>query len=233
MKVSMQSALIELTLKSDFVSQFVVFLLIFMSVICWTIFFYKLFEFKYKTKKLTSLLKILKEVKNFRDLSLIYRTAEDSVDQSIVQVHVESLSRILKQDVYSIDIKLLNDERLELLRSFVDQKVNDISNNLETYLSFLSVSGAVSPLLGLFGTIWGLIHSFVSISYQKTADIAAVAPGIAEALITTLAGLIVAIPAMIMFHYLVGRIRHINTLLDDIVILIENIIKTEKNFEVL
>ncbi len=64
-------------------------------------------------------------------------------------------------------------------------------------------------MLGLFGTVWGLVHAFVSISQKQSADIATVAPGIAEALITTLAGLMVAIPALVMFVYL-------NTMVKDI-----------------
>jgi biopolymer transport protein ExbB/TolQ len=66
-------------------------------------------------------------------------------------------------------------------------------------------------LLGLFGTVWGLIHAFIRISEKQAADITVVAPGIAEALITTLAGLIVAIPALIMYNYLIVRVRHIET----------------------
>ena len=62
-------------------------------------------------------------------------------------------------------------------------------------------------MIGLFGTVWGLMHSFMSIAQKHTADIVTVAPGIAEALLTTLAGLMVAIPALIMYHYLTHRVR--------------------------
>ena len=58
-----------------------------------------------------------------------------------------------------------------------------------------------------FGTVWGLIHAFMGIAQQKSADISAVAPGIAEALITTLGGLIIAIPALVMFNYLTSEVR--------------------------
>ena len=77
----------------------------------------------------------------------------------------------------------------------------------EEYIAILSSSAAVAPLLGLFGTVWGLVHSFMRISETQVADIATIAPGIAEALITTLAGLIVAIPALIMFNYLHTKTR--------------------------
>jgi biopolymer transport protein ExbB/TolQ len=57
--------------------------------------------------------------------------------------------------------------------------------------------------------VWGLVHSFISISETQVANITTIAPGIAEALITTLAGLIIAIPALIMFNYLQTHIRHL------------------------
>jgi biopolymer transport protein ExbB/TolQ len=78
-----------------------------------------------------------------------------------------------------------------------------------SYLNILSVNAAVSPLIGLFGTVWGLMHSFMSISERQTADIVTTAPGIAEALITTLAGLMVAIPMLIMFNFLQTRVAHL------------------------
>ena len=73
----------------------------------------------------------------------------------------------------------------------------------EAYVPILSSCAAVAPLLGLFGTVWGLIHAFLQISQTQVADLATVAPGISEALITTLAGLMVAIPALIMYNYLI------------------------------
>ena len=85
-------------------------------------------------------------------------------------------------------------------------------------LSILSTSAAVSPLLGLFGTVWGLIHAFIRISERQSADIATVAPGIAEALITTLTGLAVAVPSLIMFNYCrsqVGKIEQMFLTLSD------------------
>jgi len=87
--------------------------------------------------------------------------------------------------------------------------IDDIIYHEESLLWVLSTCAGASTLLGLFGTIWGLVHAFLSISEKQAADIATVAPGIAEALITTLAGLIVAIPALIMYNYLTMQVRRI------------------------
>jgi biopolymer transport protein TolQ len=89
------------------------------------------------------------------------------------------------------------------------QTIDDMLHQEESYLPFISTCGGVATLLGLFGTIWGLVHSFVRISELQSADIATVAPGIAEALITTLVGLMVAIPAVVMFNYLSVQVRDV------------------------
>src|SRR5207253_6860426 len=97
----------------------------------------------------------------------------------------------------------------ELLEKNIDSSIETVLTQNEEYLAILSSSAAVGPLLGLFGTVWGLVHAFIRISETQVADIATIAPGIAEALITTLAGLMVAIPALIMFNYLQTKIRSI------------------------
>ena len=71
---------------------------------------------------------------------------------------------------------------------------------LETHLSFLATVGSTSPYVGLLGTVWGIMNSFLSLAAMKQATIAVVAPGIAEALVATAAGLLAAIPAVIAYN---------------------------------
>src|SRR5690606_37870661 len=77
----------------------------------------------------------------------------------------------------------LTEHELELLQQRVEQTIDDIVHREESYLPLLSSTAAVAPLLGLFGTVWGLVHAFMSISATQQADIATIAPGIAEALV--------------------------------------------------
>lgn len=79
---------------------------------------------------------------------------------------------------------------------------------LETKMTFLATTGSVAPLLGLFGTIWGVMDSFAAIGATQSTNIAAVAPGIAEALLTTAVGLIAAIPALIAYNKFSHDIDH-------------------------
>ncbi len=78
---------------------------------------------------------------------------------------------------------------------------------LTRHLSFLATCGNTSPFIGLFGTVWGIMTSFHSIGLTGAASLATVAPGIAEALIATAAGLAAAIPAVVAYNYFLGRVR--------------------------
>jgi len=82
-------------------------------------------------------------------------------------------------------------------------------------LDFLATTGSTAPFIGLFGTVWGIMTSFSTIGLQGSASIGGVAPGIAEALIATAAGLIAAIPAVIFYNYLSDKIRLFTSDLDD------------------
>ena len=121
--------------------------------------------------------------------------------------------------------KKLTLEEIEYLDLIINQSIDELMLEGETYLPVLSTSGAVATLVGLFGTVWGLIHAFINISQEKSADISVVAPGIAEALITTLAGLIVAIPALIAFYYLSNELRKIEQQLCHLSQIYMNILK--------
>jgi len=85
---------------------------------------------------------------------------------------------------------------------------------LEKWMSWLATTGSVSPFIGLFGTVWGVMDAFSGLGDAGAASLRAVAPGIAEALITTAAGLFAAIPAVIAYNYYVGGIRGVAARMD-------------------
>jgi biopolymer transport protein TolQ len=86
---------------------------------------------------------------------------------------------------------------------------------LEKNLSWLATTGAVTPFIGLLGTVVGIINAFAGLGFEKTASIQAVAPGISEALIATAAGLFAAIPAVIAYNYFINEIKAIASDMDD------------------
>jgi biopolymer transport protein TolQ len=99
----------------------------------------------------------------------------------------------------------------------MDQTVSDKILKLEEKMSFLATAVSVSPLLGLFGTVWGVMMAFIAMAVGGKADIANMAPGISGALITTVAGLVVAIPSSIGYNYLTKYIKQIVVFMDSFV----------------
>ena len=99
---------------------------------------------------------------------------------------------------------------------------------LEKRLSFLASTASVSPFIGLFGTVWGIMNAFGEIGRQGSASLAVVAPGISEALITTAAGLFAAIPAALFFNYFSDRVKALSATMDDFAM--EFISMVERNF---
>ncbi len=88
-------------------------------------------------------------------------------------------------------------------------------DSLSRSLSFLATCGNTAPFIGLFGTVWGIMTSFHNIGLKGSASLATVAPGIAEALIATAAGLAAAIPAVMAYNYFLGQVRRLESELAD------------------
>ena len=99
---------------------------------------------------------------------------------------------------------------------------------LERHLAFLASTGSVSPYVGLFGTVWGIMHAFRSLANVQQATLAQVAPGIAEALVATAAGLFAAIPAVYFYNQFTNRVKHFAADMDDFSLEFLNI--AERNF---
>jgi biopolymer transport protein TolQ len=99
---------------------------------------------------------------------------------------------------------------------------------LDRRLSFLATTASVSPFVGLFGTVWGIMDAFGDIGRMGSANLAVVAPGISEALITTAMGLLAAIPAAVAFNLFSSRVKVLNAMMDDFALEFLNIV--ERNF---
>lgn len=96
---------------------------------------------------------------------------------------------------------------LSYLDRFLESKVIGVVAEWESYLIFLATTATISPFLGLLGTVWGIMSSFLSMGVRGSANLYVVGPGIAEALITTIFGLGAAIPAVVGYNYIVRVIR--------------------------
>jgi biopolymer transport protein TolQ len=105
------------------------------------------------------------------------------------------------------DVRGLSPAQLEVLRIVLEKEEGEERDGLAGGIQWLAIIATVSPLLGLLGTVLGVMHSFLGVVQAGSTNIAAVAPGVAEALVTTAAGLVVAIPAAMAYNYLNGRLN--------------------------
>lgn len=204
----MGNALWQLIAQSDMVSKLVLVILLIMSIICWAIFFYKLVLVNAKKKQLSSAIAHMKGIANLEQASLVAANFSGTMPGFFLSRAIAFVREITQENM-AAHRATLSDQQWDLLQEHGMQTIDDMIYHEDSYLSLISTSGAVATLLGLFGTIWGLIHSFVRISELKSADILTVAPGIAEALITTLVGLMVAIPAIVMYNCLSTQNRQV------------------------
>lgn len=108
----------------------------------------------------------------------------------------------------------LTGSQVEALRLVLDSETSDARDRLSRFIPWLATIGSVSPLIGLFGTVLGIIDAFVGIAEQGSGNLGAVAPGVAEALMATAAALAVAIPAAFAYNIFAHRLNRMENALD-------------------
>ena len=119
----------------------------------------------------------------------------------------------------------------DVMKESIQEAAGHVVHDLERYLNTLGTIAAIAPLLGLLGTVLGMIRVFAEIMTQGTGNASALAGGISEALITTAAGLTVAIPALVMHRYFTGRIDGIVVELEQETIKLVDALHSEENLE--
>jgi biopolymer transport protein TolQ len=204
MKFFTGNALWALVKQSDLMSCLVLGSLLFMSIVCWAIAFYKWSIIRRRETELRKAADRLAAASSLEQLLVVGQSFSGTIAGTVITRMLARAKELLeehaglKKGLTAIDIDLLRTEN--------DAVVNEVMIQEEQYMTVLKASAEVAPLLGLFGTIWGLIHSFMRISQEQSADIITVAPGIAEALITTLMGMVVAVPVLVLYHILQARL---------------------------
>lgn len=132
-----------------------------------------------------------------------------------LQAHGIDPDDLLMGDMTSEAHRRLSLNQLETLRSVVDRNVADEALNLESQMGGLATAVSAAPFLGLLGTVWGVMDAFAGMAQSGSAALSAVAPGISGALLTTIVGLLVALPSMIGYNLLSAKIRHISVQMDN------------------
>ncbi len=203
-----QLDILQIILDAGLVVQGVLLILLLASIISWGVIFYKWSQFKRLQEENEEFLEryeqsdSLKELANFssEESDAMYASLFTSGYQAVVKLkHKFSLG---KQSVG----EYLREQGLHVVERGIKKGVSEVTVELENSLSFLASVGSVTPFVGLFGTVWGIIHSFSGLA-SGSATLAAVAPGIAEALVATAVGLFAAIPAVWFYNFFSNRIQ--------------------------
>jgi biopolymer transport protein TolQ len=196
MNATSDLALVELITNASLVVKLVMGLLTYVSLMSWYWIFRKWFalrDARLKTEKFE------RDFWSGGDLNSLYQSAVNDRHNSgalerIFESGFREFSKLRGQK--SLDASAAIDGVRRAMRATYQRELDD----LEAHLAFLASVGSVSPYVGLFGTVWGIMHSFRGLASMTTATLAAVAPGIAEALVATAIGLFAAIPAVVAYN---------------------------------
>ncbi len=195
----MKDSAIQLILQAGYVVKAVMLILLFFSIASWAIIFFKQ---RYFSKAGKESEQFLREYRTSRDSQGLYQATKNLMLSPIAN---------LFRSVYSDEIHKEKSETRRILKRYGALE----SAKLEKYLNFLATTGSTTPFIGLFGTVWGIMNSFRSIGTAGAASLAVVAPGIAESLIATAAGLAAAIPAVIAYNYYLSMARRMIIEMED------------------
>jgi len=210
----------------------VMIILLLFSVICWGIIATKTRTFSKARKETRMFSDAFRESRKFSSLYTEAKRLTHSPVAHVFRAGYEELSRISHIQQSSQKNGSDSSQEPEYERTGMDNVSRSLQqaliaerSRLERGVHFLATTGSSAPFIGLFGTVWGIMESFRQIGVMKSASLAVVAPGIAEALIATAAGLAAAIPAVIFYNYLLGRINTVSTEMDNFASELINIIE--------
>jgi biopolymer transport protein TolQ len=206
--------IIRIFLESSIAAQIIMGILVIFSVWSWAIFFKKIFEFS-KIKKLSDKFKStyrfhhdmqalenMGYMLNNNPFGRILRDGLEEYKKLKLSHHINLSEQQMQKGKSQLINELIDNIRLAMEKA----KITEIAE-LEISLPTLSTFVSVSPFLGLLGTVWGVMEAFLDIRARGSAHITIVAPGISDALITTVYGLLVAIPALIFYNIFRSRVN--------------------------
>ena len=232
------SNLLRLVLRSSPIALFVLLILVVFSVVSWAVILYKLWSFRRATRQSVTFLDVFRKSSRFSEVHAVCKSLSASPLVGIFQSGYAELNTQLRQagtahgsgqtlggtqahgrptlrSLPAVDRALLRASAVEI-------------NKLEHRIPFLATTASITPFIGLFGTVWGIMSAFEGIGQTASTSLAVVAPGIAQALIATAAGLFAAIPAVYFYNLLVHRVKVFATEMDDLSLEFLNI--AERNF---
>jgi biopolymer transport protein TolQ len=214
-------SILGLIQQASLLVQFVMALLVLISVGSWTVIFRKIFVLR-AARRATE--RFESDFWQGRDLGALFQAVQDKQKDhgSLARIFEAGMGEFLKaRQQKPGDIGAMVDGSRRAMRAACQREMD----TLESSVPFLASAGSVSPYIGLFGTVWGIMNSFRGLANVQQATLAAVAPGIAEALIATAIGLFAAIPAFVAYNRFSADLDRLSTRFDTFIEEFSNILQ--------
>ena len=216
-------SIVEALAGSTWVAKSVLIVLILFSIGSWAVFLHKRWVFRRSAEQSTRFLDVFRRSAKFSEVQAVCRSLGASPLVGLFQAGYAELTTQLRQSPGADaaeshpkppaprpTVKSLTAVDRALMRASVVEMVK-----LEHRLTLLATTASITPFIGLLGTVWGILITFGSIGEMGSTSLAVVAPGIAEALVTTFAGLLAAIPAVYFYNDLTYRVKNFASDMDD------------------
>jgi biopolymer transport protein TolQ len=220
--VTQDLSVVSLIANASVLVQIVMAALLLASFFSWYYIFLKRFSLKRATTKADA---FEKQFWSGAELSALYQRAEASPHagtlERIFEAGFREFTKLTKQP--GMDVAAVMDGTRRAMRATYQREM-DV---LESHLSFLASVGSVSPYVGLFGTVWGIMNAFRGLANVAQATLGHVAPGIAEALIATAMGLFAAIPAVVAYNHFAGDVNRLSIRFDSFMEEFSNILQRQ------
>lgn len=199
-----QASVFDLVFQAGIVAKMILLLLFFVSIVSWAIIFSKWKRLSLAHRQNEKFIQLFFNGKNLDEVVIKSEQFPNSPVASVFNFAVKELRRLSPGESTPLEFDKLDNIHRALARASHSQIAT-----LEKNVGFLATTASAAPFVGLFGTVWGIMNSFQNIGATGAANLAVVAPGISEALITTATGIGAAIPAVIAYNYFGSQIKRI------------------------
>jgi len=221
--------ILKFFLATGWIAKVVLIILVIFSLGSWSVILAKWKELAAARRASERFLKRFRNVARLNDIAQTVDEYRDAPLASMFQAGYTELEIQIKtarkaaghDGVYRI-------RSLDNVSRSLERAVGAERERLRRALPVLATTASATPFIGLFGTVWGIMNTFMAIGATGSTSITTVAPGIAEALVNTAAGLLAAIPAVIAYNHLLAKIRKLDRMMDDFMLEFLNLV--ERNF---
>jgi biopolymer transport protein ExbB len=203
----------DMFIHADIVVKFIMIGLLLCSIYALALLFEKIYVMRTNNSRIKDFLAGFRKANSVEEAEAIVRKLPTS---GIKTMYDAGMAEVRKaQDLGLYTMRDARDHTMQRVSSAMTVKENEHLENLGSSMTFLASIGSNAPFIGLFGTVWGIMNSFIGIANTQTTSLAVVAPGIAEALLCTAIGLAAAVPSVLIYNYSAKQISKIGGKMDD------------------